>query len=51
VDAANLQRVGSGIVTGCIWGDLGHADASLADGLWIPLQQYGVFGVPVTVAP
>lgn len=48
---ASLARIGSGAVAGCLWADLDHGDASLVDGLWLPLQNFGVFGVPVKTEP
>jgi hypothetical protein len=50
-DPAGLRRVGEATPPGCVWGSLSTADGSLTDGLWLPLGDYGVFGIPVVHGP
>jgi hypothetical protein len=40
---AALKPIGKGQVQGCLGYDLGHADASLTGGLWLPLGDYGLW--------
>ena len=44
-------RVGGGSPAGCLWPDLGRATGSLTDGLWVPLQDYGLFRVSLGAKP
>lgn len=46
-DASDLRMVGVREALPCVWVDLGNGDATLAQGLWLPLRDYGVINVPV----
>ena len=46
-----LRPCGQGGPPGCLWCDLNHADGTLASGLWLSLDDYGVAPVPVTAPP
>jgi hypothetical protein len=41
-DAAALRQVGEGPDAGCLYFNLRHGDAAPAQGLWLPLDSYGV---------
>ena len=48
-DAANASRlrlINSGTMPSCIWPDLQHGDASVADGFWNPVGVYGIWHLP-----
>jgi hypothetical protein len=40
-----------GTPAGCVWPDLTRAAGSPTQGLWAPLQDYGVFSLPLGVKP
>jgi hypothetical protein len=45
---ASLATVGKGQGQSCLWSyNLGSADGSLTQGLWLPLGDYGIMQVPV----
>lgn len=45
---AALVAVGKGQPEGCLWFDLTQGDASRAEGLWLPLADYGLFQVSLS---
>ncbi len=47
-DPSNLKTVGKGEPQGCVWPDPTNADYAPGSGLWIPLQDYGVFNVAIS---
>jgi hypothetical protein len=46
-NTANLVSLGGDDSFGWIYPDLGRADGTVGKGLWVPLQDYGVWGIPV----
>jgi len=47
-DVEGLRLIGAGRAPLCWWWpDLGHADGNLSDGVWLPLNAYGVTHVSV----
>jgi hypothetical protein len=47
-DTTQLIPCGDGEPVGGLWAGLNRAWGSLDDGLWIPLDDYGLMSVPVT---
>jgi alpha-tubulin suppressor-like RCC1 family protein len=45
-DASRLNVIGGGGPPGCVGFNLDHADGSIAEGLWLPLGDFGVDHVP-----
>jgi hypothetical protein len=43
--------VGRGSPGGCVWADLNSAAGSNAIGIWIPLGDYGLFGLQADQSP
>ncbi len=50
-DATALKVVGSGSPGGCVWADLTSAAGSTDAGVWIPLGDYGLFGLKANQTP
>jgi hypothetical protein len=46
-DILKLKRIGSGQVSGYLWGSLDSADGAIDRGLWLPLADYGVAIIPL----
>lgn len=44
---ADLKTIGMERPDGSIWPDLNRADGSLTEGLWFPLDDYGVWHLPI----
>jgi hypothetical protein len=46
-DPANWVLLGSGQTTGYAWPHLDQADANASSGLYVPLGDYGLLGIPI----